>query len=126
MVLDASIPVRVPLWMAPGLQRSIVMAALREGKGIVVLEPDAPSSKWSGPEGTAALRLAIRRCLADVAVLSAPPAEIRRLAGRLGDTAAVFVSADGRGALSYDGDVSAGTLVRMIRSVAGHDHAPNV
>jgi hypothetical protein len=60
----------------------------------------------------------------DVVIVPTPDEEMRRLVGEGGDYSAVFVSTDGRTALAYDRDVSADSLLRLVRSVAASAHGP--
>jgi hypothetical protein len=120
MVGDVPTPIRVLLWMRPGMQRAILKSALAQEQRMLVLEMDAPRPEWPGPANAMSVGEAIRRWHPDVLVLPVAPADIRQLVGDLGDAAAVFVSADSRSALSYLGDVSPDAFVRMVRSVTSH------
>jgi hypothetical protein len=117
MTRDPTERFRVLIWVPPGVYRSIIVEAFEGAGDLAVLDAVPPGD---GPLGTgaSALREAAERLLPDVIIVRTPVTELRRLVGDLGETPAVFVSTDGRRALAYDRDVSADSLLSLVRSVA--------
>ena len=113
MVRDANAPIRVLLWLPTGLQQAILRAELGRRANLMLLDAE-PNG---GGQNAAALRDAMVRLRPDVVVIPVPAEETRRLVDAVGETPAVFVTADGRSALAYDRDVSADALVQMIHSI---------
>ena len=109
---------RVLVWVPPGVFRSIIMEALKDAADIAVLDAVPPCDGPTAPSA-AALRDTAKRLQPDVIIVRKPDAELRRLVGDASDVCAVFVSTDGRRALAYDRDVSANSLLGLVRSVAG-------
>lgn len=119
VALDGPAPIRVLLWLAAGIDRAMIAAALGGESDLVIVEGDAGEA---GRRDDAALRDAIARTAPDVVVTTADAATIARLTDGVRDAAAVFVSTDSRSALAWDGDVSLGALARLVRSVAPCAH----
>lgn len=118
MVREAT-PIRVLLWMPNGMQREVVMAALRKGERIVILDaaPDRGDLQLNRDQ----LRRIVSQARPDVVVLPAPSEALERLIDGLGSVPTVFLSADGRSAMAYDGDVTGSALLRLVLSVVPAD-----
>lgn len=116
MLDEPAYPIRVLLWLPPGMERSIVAAALRDNKDIMVVEESASAHAEEELEDSQVLRAIVDRVAPDVVITSVPVSRMRALGGDLQDTPTILLSSDGRSALTCERDLSAETLARLVRS----------